>query len=449
MTAEDETSPGRGHRLRRRIVPVALVCSVAVSLTLWPEGTVNPFEAPGAPGTSQARPPDGRHYAFGTLISLPGRASAESRRGIKVAMVEFTWKDFEPSRGHFDRRYAAFKRAEIQAMRRAGRRVTLGLGLHYPPAWVRALPRSRLRDQHGHRSNSIDLVFNRRLRGFAARYVREVATVVPMRQVWAVRVTSGGAPEVLYPGKGSYWAFGPNARNGPDMPSTMARNPAPRWRPGTRTVSRSTVRRWADWYIGALDDVVGWQMRTLDSLGFRGWYQVLTPGQGASPRQYRKAVNAYLPDGVVGVGAAWYQFYTHLPRTKRVVAYVTSVADRSGGNDLCRRTDRRVSVYSPAVESWSATRWISRVADAVGIPKNGENPGWQKPVSHDAHYRDPSRGGMMATSFRQIRSCGFQGMYWAHDRELWNGISSIDRYAALVRAANGSTSPLPPPAPAG
>lgn len=420
------------RRARRRSVLVGLLTLALAAMTpifLW-------HDAPSA----------GSGYAFGTLRSLSSHAAEESRRGIKVAMVEFSWRLFEPRPGEFDASYAAEKKAEVATMLGAGRRVTLGMGLHDPPAWVAALPNSRFVDEHGVVSSEIDLVFNQDLRRRAEEYLRHVADTVPLSQVWGVRVTSGGSGEVLYPAGGRYWAFGPNAQNGKQMPSSMAPNPAPGWRPGTKTVSLATVGRWADWYIHALDDVVGWQISTLNSMGFRGWFQVLTPGQGVSPAEYKRAIAAYLPDGLLAVGPAWYEFYTHLPTRTRVVAYVTSMADESGNDDNCEPSDRSVSVNDPAIEQWSATRWISRIADEEGLAKNGENPGWGIPQSLDSHYQDTSSTGMMAASIRQMQSCRFQGMYWAHDDQLWDGISSFERFASLASQVNGEANGLPPTA---
>jgi len=401
-------------------------------------------DSPARDGYADSPARDG--YAFGSLSSLPTHASKESQRGIRVAMVEFSWRQFETRPGQFDQSYSAEKKAEVATMLNAGRRVTLGMGLHDPPDWVKALPNSRFVDDHGRVSADIDLVFNTDLRRRAEAYLRRLADTVPLSKVWAIRVTSGGGSEVLYPAEGSYWAFGPNAQNGKQMPPSMSHNPAPGWRPGTKTISVATVRRWADWYIHALDNVVGWQISTLNSLGFRGWFQVLTPGQGVSPAEYSQAIAQYLPGGLTGVGAVWHEFYQHLPTRARVVAYVTSMADKSGNDDNCRADDRSVRLNDPAIEKWSATRWISRIADAEGLPKSGENPGWKRPDSLNSHYRDASPKGMMAASIRQMQSCRFQGMYWAHDSELWNGVSSFERFAGLVARVNRGTTGLPPPA---
>ena len=56
-------------------------------------------------------------------------------------------------------------------------------------------------------------------------YLARANSALPFADFWAIRVTSGGKSEVLYPQGGKYWAFDVNAQNGPTMP---ARWPATR-----------------------------------------------------------------------------------------------------------------------------------------------------------------------------------------------------------------------------
>jgi Beta-galactosidase len=398
-------------------------------------------------GPSRAAPVTGTGvapFAFGTLVTRPERAAAESRRGVTVAMMELSWADYEPSEGAFDAGYAAGLRRRLAALRGENMQVTLGLGLHNPPAWVLGLPDSRFIDQRGHPSAEPNLVFNQTLRGKAERYLAQVDRDLGLENFWAVRLTSGGLSEVVYPGGGGYWAFDRNAQNGADRPPTMAPNPLPGWRPGDRSVSTAQVRQWADWYVHGLDDVVAWQLRVITSLGFRGYYQTLTPGSGTRPDGYDRDIAGYLPDGVTGVGAVWHRFYADLPDKRNVVAYVSSMADRSGGDDSCAPGDRAVAVTDPVADHCSAARWIARLARIYGLRVSGENPGWNAPPGLNPHYQDTGRAGMMAASIRQLTSCGYQGMYWAHDDQLWDGPASFGRYAALISATNGASTPPPP-----
>jgi hypothetical protein len=386
---------------------------------------------------------------FGTLVTEPAHAQAEAGVGIKVAMLEVHWDRFEPAPGRFDAPYTAELRSQLAAFRRANMRVSLALGLTSAPAWAYRFPNARFRDQHGRTSSEINLVFNEPLRQEVDRYFAHLAAGLGVSNLWAIRLTSGGDAEVLYPPGGSYWAFDANAQNGSGMPPSMDPNPYPGWKPGTATLNITQVRLWADWYVQALDDVVDWQMRTWNRLGFRGYYQVLTPGSGTRPSGFNYDVRHYLPDGVTGVGAVWNRFYAFLPDKRRVMAYVTSVADLSAGNrrdDSCQTGDDSVPLTSDAADNWSATRWISRIADQWALPKAGENPGLNQPGLLSRHYVDMSSHGMMADAVRQLVSCHFQGFYWASDEQIWDNVVPLSRYAAAISEAapGGASTPAWP-----
>jgi hypothetical protein len=398
-----------------------------------------PTANPGVPVAGTGAAP----FAFGTLETQPAHADAESARGIKVAMMELNWAAYEPAEGQFDEAYARRVKDRFAALRSAGMRVTLGLGLHYTPEWMFRLPDSRLVDQRGAQSSGVNLVFNQRLRGKAERYLARIDRDLGLHNFWAVRLNSGAQPEVLYPPGGSYWAFDRNAQNGPDLPPTMAANPRPGWRPGDRSASRRQVQRWLDWYVRGLDDVVAWQMRFITALGFTGYYQILTPGSGTKPQAYSRDVANFLPDGVTGVGAVWDKFYANLPDKRNVVVYVSSMADEPGRPHTCGQSDRVVPLTDSRVNGWPATRWLARVAHENGLRLNGENPGWNLPSRLNAHYTDVSGSGMMAAAVREMVSCRFQGMYWAHDAQLWDGTASFDRYASWIATTNGGHNPLP------
>ncbi|WP_142058272.1 hypothetical protein [Pseudonocardia kunmingensis] len=369
------------------------------------------------------------------MISDVERTEVEARNGVSVAMVELSWEQGEPAQDEFDEEYLSAVREDVDAHRAAGRSVTLGLGLHMPPPWVFDLPDSRFVDETGEESEAPNLVFNQRLRERAEAYLAEVAAEVDLQRVDTVRLTSGGMAEVLYP-DGGYWAFDRNALNGPDLPPTMEPNPAPGQRPGAPWDDEAQALAWAQWYVDALVDVVEWQLTIFADLGFRGRYEVLTPGVGVQPREFDDAVADGLPPGVLGAGAAWDLFYSRLPERGDLVAYVSSVADGSGGDDGCAPNDDAVALDSDEVEDWSATRWIARVAREYGLPLSGENAGWQQDYSPDAFYRDDSDEGMMAVALRQARSCGFDTFYWAHDAQLWDGTVSFDSYAARIAAGS-------------
>ena len=75
-----------------------------------------------------------------------------------MAMLELNWASFEPSPGEVSASYVASMRSDLAAYRAAGMKVTLGLGMHYPPSWVFDLPDSKYVDQNGDTSTEADFV---------------------------------------------------------------------------------------------------------------------------------------------------------------------------------------------------------------------------------------------------------------------------------------------------
>ncbi len=304
-------------------------------------------------------------------------------------MFEFNWAAYEPAQGKFTASYMTAMKAELTAYQAAGMKVTLGLGLQDPPAWALALNNGTYIDQTGTpAAGAADLVFSAAVRSAAAAYLAAISAAMPLSQFWAIRLgDAAGDGEMLYPGTGTYYAFTPSALTGTGLPAGMTRNPDPSWKPGTPGLTPAQITAWITWYVGGLDNLTGWEMTTLGSLGFKGNYQTLTPGSGTRPDQLVTDENSNLPnDGTTGVGAVWQLYYANLPSKTNVIAYISSVADQSGGNDLCTSTDDAQSLTSPALDSWSATRWITRIAAQYGLPVAGENPGLNLPASLDTFY---------------------------------------------------------------
>ncbi len=370
---------------------------------------------------------------FGTLDTQPGTAAAENRAGVTMAMFELNWASFEPSRGVVSSSYLATMKSELAAYQAAGQRVTLGLGLQNPPSWVFSLPNSTYTDQDGATSTEADFVFSQAVRSAAASYLSLVAADLPLSNFWAIRLTSGGDAEMLYPGGGTYWAFDHAALTGSGLATGMTRNPYPNWKPGQPGLTQAQISRWVNWYVGGLDNVTNWQMQTLSKLGFTGYYETVTPGSGTRPDYLTQTERQnLLNDGTTGVGAVWDLYYAQLPNKANVMAYISSVADRSGGNDSCQPGDTSLSLTSDTMDSWSATRWISRIAHQYGLAVSGENPGYRMPASLDSVYTNTSSTGVMAAALQQVRSCGFTVFYWAHDVHLWDGTIPFSMYASMI-----------------
>jgi hypothetical protein len=372
---------------------------------------------------------------FGTLDTQTSTAATEKKDGISVAMFELNWASFEPSQGVFNASYMATMRSYLQAFRTAGMRVTLGLGLEDTPSWVLGLPDGRYVNEHGASSAEADFVYSAAVRQAAAAYIAKVAADLPLSDFWAIRLTSGGDVEMLYPPGGTYWAFGNAAMTGAGLAATMTPNPFPDWRPGRPGLSAAQIDRWVDWYVGGLDNVTNWQMHILSGLGYAGFYQLVTPGSGTRPDVLSAEEAQHLPDGITGVGAVWNRYYALLPDKAKVVAYVSSVADESGTDDSCQPGDDMLPLTSSAMDSWSATRWISRIAASDGLLVAGENAGYSMPVGLDFQYTNIGSTGMMADAVRQAISCKFQVFYWAHDVNLWNGTIPYALYVGYIALA--------------
>jgi hypothetical protein len=372
---------------------------------------------------------------YGTLRTQARTAAVEARAGVTMAMQELNWGEFEPRPGVVDSGYAGAMTSRLGAYRDAGMRVTLGLGMHYTPPWVFGLADSTYTDSDGNVSGEANLVYSQAVRLAAARYLSMVAGWLPLTEFWAIRLTSGGNCEMLYPDGGRYWAFGRAALTGDGLASGMAANPFPDWRPGRPGLSPAQIGQWVDWYVGGLADVTCWQMEQLAGLGFTGYYQTLTPGSGTRPGELAWLVRGNLPpNDTTGVGAVWDRYYAMLPESANVMAYVSSVADTSGADDVTEPSDGAIPLTSPAMDRWSATRWITRVAREHGLAVGGENPGYGIPASLNAHYTDTSGHGMMASALRQARAAGFEVFYWAHDVRLWDGTLPFSCYADLIGA---------------
>jgi hypothetical protein len=374
--------------------------------------------------------------SYGTLDTQASTAGIESQAGVTMAMFELNWASFEPRPGVVSASYLATMRSYLRAYQAAGQRVTLGLGLHFPPSWVFSLPGSSYVDQHGDVSPQPGFVFSQAVRAAAASYLSLVAAALPLADFWAIRLTSGGDCEMLYPPGGTYWAFGAPALTGTGLAAGMTPNPYPNWRPGQPGLSPAQIDRWVNWYVGGLANVTTWQLQTLSRLGFTGYYQTVTPGSGTRPGELARDEQQNLSDPeTTAVGAVWDRYYAMLGQATNVMAYVSSVADRSGDDDCGQDTDTLMPLTAAELDSWSATRWITRIARSRGLPIGGENPGLAD--SLNVHYANPSAAGMMARALRQARSCGFTVFYWAHDIHLWDGTIPFSRYAELIAKEPG------------
>jgi hypothetical protein len=179
-------------------------------------------------------------------------------------------------------------------------------------------------------------------------------------------------------------------------------------------------------------DGINWQIAAYRRNGYTGYIQVLMPGVGTRPADYVTAIGAYLSgpgdaSQTMGRAAVWDKVVDDLSDRRGVVLYISSLADGSGGDDQCQPGDRTVGRDDPAIMDWSAARWLSYNADRYQMLKNGENPGR---VDMTPGYGQA----MLTAAIGQMRSCGLQGLMWAHDFDLnaSNSPLSLDEYGRRI-----------------
>ena len=407
----------QARRSRRRFRPVSAMLTTA-ALVLAGLTSV--------PGTASAAPAPW----MGTLGTSPVTAAAESTAGVKVAMMELNWARYEPQPGVFDTGYESEMKWRLASLKAAGMKVTLGLGLHFTPGWVKNMPNSRFVDQDGNVSDEANFVFNNNIRKKANEYLARADAALDLSSFWSVRVNSGSSSEVLYPGGGSYWAFDANARGGAALPPTMADNPLPGWKPGTGGHTVHELALWTIWYISALGDTVRWQASTLRSLGFTGYVEVLTPGVGVYNRKLRSTYYENdMPNGVLGLGAAWGVLYWKLADVPNLVANITSTADGSGGNDGCEAADRDEPIHG------DEHRLVGR--------RPLDQPGRRR-VRHPQGGREPRLHLEQRLVLRRHRCQRHDGRRHAGRQELWllRRLLGARRPVLQRHPAAGRTHPL-------
>ncbi len=429
---QDETIALYGHHVtksRNRFITKSALTLLALT-----------FSAVSLMSTADAATP--KQYDFGTLMTNPAHAAAEAAAGQQSAMLELKWRLYEPTQGDFTDKdgYIAGLKADIATFKKNNMKITLGLGMHYAPAWVRQIPNGLYVNESGvTNANDINTVFNQKVRNAGNAYIKRVLSDLGVNNFDTIRLTSGGNAEVLYPTE-NYWAFDVNAQNGADMPPTMGRNPAKGWNPKSgkpiTDYGNTTVAAWANWYIKALSNTIDWQMRSINQWGYTGQFEIITPGKGERPNAFAADVAGGLSKpSLIGRGAVWDKVYAGITDKSRAIVYVSSLGESRTSTSPCLPTDKNVALTNSASWGWGATRWLARIADEYGMKKSGENPGLGNPP--DATYKDSGSNGMMAAAVESMKSCGFEGMYWAHDDQLWGGTIPYSQYAAAIAAANG------------
>jgi len=422
------------------------------------------------------------------------RIVAERAAGVTVVELPLAWDRYEPEPGQVDTAYVAEVHRKIDTCRAADMRVVLGLGLQYPPDWVRALPDAVLRGSAGNTPGhgGLDLVFNAAVRDAASAYIGRLAADLSLASsvsgVSAVRVGVSGTGELAYPGPDAavaaeaqpmeeepadpgtagedpdvadpglstheWWAFGAAPQTGAGLADGASVSPLPGWVPGQpewrgAAVTTDQADAWLGWYTTSLVDTVVWQVGRLRELGYPGDVHVPLAGRGILPADRAAAVDGLLdgradPDGALERGLDYPSQFPVLAGLDRVVVDFTGLDDvqavtaRERGQDRCLPDDTDDLLDRTDTADWPGQRFTSALARHTGLAIVGENPG-----PPDA----PHTGGDPAsdTSAQQLqrapdyaRECGMTEFWFAFEDDLFTPGSGVDLTAYAQRIAGGS-----------
>jgi len=410
-----------------------------------PQGAIGP-QGPGGSGSTTVA------YRFGTLLSDTTRAADLYANGVRRVHLELGWDAYEPTQGAFSTSYRDTAIAKISTWKAAGMTVTLGPGLQYPPGWALNLTNGRYQDQFGATVNQLNLPFSQAVRDRASIYFARINSDLGINNFDAIRIGSGGNTELLFPDSGGtnkYYAFDAGAQGGNGRASGVAACPFPGWLPGSTSITQAQVATWYSWYLDALGNVARWQIGQFRAMGYTGQMQVLMPGLGVRPNQVGAATTARLDGTVesytVSRGAAWHLLIDRLYDLAPVI-YNSSLADNSGvpTNNLTATTDGAVALTDSAIEQWSAMRWLTYAAKRYALTLNGENPGFGDAAGYGT--------GMLDVAVAQMIAGGWEGLYWAHEFNLYDGTSGITaaQYGTKIAATpariagTGGAAVIPP-----
>ncbi|GAC1363628.1 MAG: hypothetical protein NVS2B12_06230 [Ktedonobacteraceae bacterium] len=416
-------------------------------------------------------------YLFGTLGTANGNvfntlrltsadiASREHNAGVAIAHVEIAWKDYETADGVFDQNSINSSTKNIITFLRFGQKVDLQLAVHYTPSWVMHLPDAQYLNQHGiapsQSSNGPNYVFNaivrQKVQDFEMHALQEIDRQVGLNAIWDFRVDGGEGGEALYPEatdilrhSNSYWAYDNNAQGKKkNLPFGVSATPFPGWLPGQtkyhgQPFTTEQVAQWYNWYFESRMNYYNWQIALYRNAGFKNYLTIETPGFGTRPDEFTMNKDHYLngvgdPNGTMSRAAVWQNLYPLITNKSNIIAYVTSMADSGSQspNDMCQPEDRNVDFNkSPNINTWGAARYVSFIANKYGLLKGGENPGYGAGAGSD--YGIP----MLERAAKEMASCQFIGMFWAHDDRLYthsklqaNTITLAD-YANVIHQYN-------------
>jgi hypothetical protein len=215
-------------------------------------------------------------FAFGVLQSTVERAPQMNAASIELAHVGVPWRRFEPRAGQVDAAYVAEVKTRINALRAAGQKILLDVGIQYAPDWISEISHSRYKNQYGEEfiddspgMRAPNAVWNQAVRDkieqHYARVFQELGT-----DFHQVRLGGGWYGELHFPKSkvgertNLYWGFDDIAQGrAPGLPAGMKPAPKPGWKPGTPSLLHRDAALFADWYMGSMQNYHDWQIQTV------------------------------------------------------------------------------------------------------------------------------------------------------------------------------------------
>lgn len=324
---------------------------------------------------------------------------------VTSLMYEINWGALQPNGAGtaLDVTLATTIANNIKSWQAMGAKVTLGLGLHFQPSWLFSTYGNAVRfknaDGQWTDGDGGNAVFSQQMRVLYRDFFTKLNAYIPFGSLYAIRITSGGRLELLYPQDTSdYWCFDDAAMTGTGLAEGQVVNPAPLVVPSSNARPVAERRAFAYWYVDSLANVANWQMDELDKLGFTGYFHIMMPGVGSRPSQTESDITSTLPrSAVLAQGVAWWRIAQKLRMSaqrpaRRIVLWCSDLAKSStNANNIPQRSDRRVAI-DPSVttlNAWDSARYIKRLADEHGYNWGGECPG-RAYVSSTADYDSPT-----------------------------------------------------------
>ncbi len=421
------------HRISARIKFPALLMSLIVIIALMIGAF--PFNLPDQARASSFTP------VFGTLQSDPAHASEIYSKGVRLAHVALSWRQYEPTEGSFSSTYISSVQQKLTTFRQNNLSIVLDLGVQYPPDWIFTYPNSRYIDQYGDAyipnetgKNVANTVFNQTLRDKQAAYVQRVFSDLGSN-FYAVRLGGGWYGELNYPSNSynshtnCYWAFDNIAQGkATGLPAGMSVDPVIGWIPGAPSTNHASASSFANWYMDSLKNYHDWQIRTVRAY-YSGKLAMLYPSWGVRPGQLSAAINVDLNgstsaevNGEVQRGFDFARYVAGIT-DPNVIVYTTWI-DANYGNDAST---------NPA--DWTPAHYLSSLASTNPLHLSvwGENTGRNS-------YTDMQR------SFQKMSAYGLIGLMWAFEPDLYTTTyATLDQYAGLISQYAPTSTSTPPP----